>query len=95
MMNNKIGVQVVYNKSVNLLEKFKTALAMDISSCQLCIWDESMFTDEYAKIVNDAVAETGFEITTVWAGWGGPASGTLHTDPLPSVLFLPLTATLA
>ena len=70
MMNNRIGVQIVYNKSANLLEKFNTALAMDIRSCQLCIWDESMFTDEYAKIVKDAVAETGFEITTVWAGWG-------------------------
>ena len=81
MMNNKIGVQIVYNKSANLLEKFQTALSMNISSCQLCIWDESMFTDEYAKIVNDAVAETGFEITTVWAGWGGPCEWNFTYGP--------------
>ena len=81
MMNNNIGVQIVYNKSANLLEKFQTAMAMDIRSCQLCIWDESMFSDEYAKIVNDAVAETGFEITTVWAGWGGPCEWNFTYGP--------------
>ena len=81
MMNNNIGVQIVYNKSANLLEKFQTAMAMDIRSCQLCIWDESMFSDEYAKIVNEAVAETGFEITTVWAGWGGPCEWNFTYGP--------------
>ncbi len=81
MMNNKIGVQVNFSKGVDLVAAFKNALDMDITSCQICIWDESMFTEEYAKEVNDAVAATGFEITTVWAGWDGPCEWNFTDGP--------------
>ena len=81
MMNNKIGVQVNFSKGVDLVEAFRNAIDMDISSCQICIWDESMFTEEYAKAVNEAVAATGFEITTVWAGWDGPCEWNFTDGP--------------
>ena len=81
MMNNKIGVQVNFSKGVNLIESFKNVIEMDLTSCQLCIWDESMFTEEYAKAVNEAVAATGIEITTVWAGWDGPCEWNFTDGP--------------
>jgi sugar phosphate isomerase/epimerase len=81
MMNNKIGVMVSYGKGVDLKESFKNAIDMDIKSCQLGIWDESMFTEEYAKEVNEAVATTGFEITTLWAGWDGPCEWNFTYGP--------------
>ena len=81
MMNNKIGVQVNFSKGVDLVAAFKTAVDMGIPSCQICIWDESMFTEEYAKAVNEAVAATGIEITTVWAGWDGPCEWNFTDGP--------------
>jgi len=81
MMNNKIGVQVNFSKGVNLTASFKNVIEMDITSCQLCIWDESMLTKEYADQVNEAVAATGIEITTVWAGWDGPCEWNFTDGP--------------
>ena len=72
MMNNDIGVLIFYKKEVDLVEKFKLAKSMGINSCQLSIWDESMYSLEYAEIINDAVAQTEFKITAIWAGWDGP-----------------------
>jgi sugar phosphate isomerase/epimerase len=40
-----------------------------------------MFTEEYAKAVNEAVAATGIEITTVWAGWDGPCEWNFTDGP--------------
>ncbi|MBE6625866.1 MAG: sugar phosphate isomerase/epimerase [Ruminococcaceae bacterium] len=80
-MNNKIGVQVNFSKGVNLTASFKNVIEMDITSCQLCIWDESMLTKEYADQVNEAVAATGIEITTVWAGWDGPCEWNFTDGP--------------
>lgn len=80
-MKDRIGVLIAYNKETDLLQKFKTALDMGIRSCQLSIWDESMFSDEYAQVVNRAVKETGFEITTVWSGWGGPCEWNFTYGP--------------
>lgn len=72
MMNNDIGVLISYKKEVDLIERFKLAQSMGINSCQLSIWDESMYSEEYAEIINNAVAQTGFKITAIWAGWDGP-----------------------
>ena len=72
MMNNDIGVLIFYKKEIDLIERFKLAQSMGINSCQLSIWDESMFSEEYADIINNAVAQTGFKITAIWAGWDGP-----------------------
>ena len=72
MMNNDIGVLIFYKKEIDLIERFKLAQSMGINSCQLSIWDESMYSEEYADIINNAVAQTGFKITAIWAGWDGP-----------------------
>lgn len=71
-MNNSIGVQILYKPTTDLDKEFKKALAMEMDSCQLCIWDEAMYSDTYAAQVNEAVQANGFKITSVWAGWGGP-----------------------
>ena len=81
MMNNEIGVLISYKKTVDILEKFKMANAMDISSCQLSMWDETMFTEEYANALKAAMEETGFKISALWAGWGGPCEWNFTYGP--------------
>ncbi len=71
-MNNTIGVQIVYRTTTDLDKEIKKAKDMELESCQLCIWDESIYSDEYAARVNEAVKENNFKISSVWAGWYGP-----------------------
>ncbi len=71
-MNNTIGVLINYAKGMDLVAKFREAQEMGMASCQLCIWDEALYSDENAEAVKAALAETGFTISTLWAGWNPP-----------------------
>ena len=71
-MNNTIGVLINYTKGMDLVAKFREAQEMGLGSCQLCIWDEALYRDENALAVKAALEETGFVISTVWAGWDMP-----------------------
>ncbi len=72
-MNNKIGVLIGLSQKYDIGEKIKQAKDMGFDSCQLCVWDMSLYSDEIAEKVNAAVAANpGFEISLLWAGWDGP-----------------------
>ena len=72
-MNNKIGVLIKLSKEIKIEDKIKQAVEMGFESCQLCVWDMSLYTDEMAEKINTAVlANPGFEISLLWAGWEGP-----------------------
>ena len=80
-MNNGIGVIIHYIKSMDIELEFKKAIDMEINSCQLCIWDESIYCDESAEAVNQALKNTGFKITAVWGGWAGPCEWNFSYGP--------------
>lgn len=81
MLNNKIGVLIDYGRDVDLVEKFEKAKSMGIETCQLCIWDTTLYNSTYAKIVRDAVEKTGFTITSLWSGWSGPCEWNFTYGP--------------
>ena len=72
MLKNGIGVQIVYRTTTDLDKEIKKAIDMELESCQLCIWDESIYTEEYAARINEAVEKNNFKISSIWAGWAGP-----------------------
>ena len=80
-MNNGIGVRITYTKETNLTERFIKAMDMELSSCQLCVWDEELFSAESAEQVNKAISETGFKISALWAGWDGPCEWNFSYGP--------------
>ena len=80
-MKNEIGVRISYNKDTNLVERFIKAKEMELVSCQLCVWDETLFSAESAERVKDAIAQTGFKISALWAGWGGPCEWNFSYGP--------------
>ncbi len=80
-MEHKIGVQIVYTKESDLLREFRRAMDMELESCQLCVWDEGIYSAEYVKKINDAVQETGMRISSVWAGWDGPCEWNFTYGP--------------
>jgi len=80
-MKNEIGVRISYKKETELVARFKQAQEMELGSCQLCIWDESLYTPESAEVVNKAIEETGFKISALWAGWEGPCEWNFTYGP--------------
>ena len=72
-MNNSIGVLINYNKDTDLCREFEKAERLELSSCQLCVWDPDIYRDErYAEALETAMCKTEFKVTALWGGWGGP-----------------------
>lgn len=63
----KLGTMV--NLTENVAEGFAKLKDFGLSTCQLCCWNLSLFTDEYAEIVKNACKEHGVTITALWCGW--------------------------
>lgn len=80
-MKNEIGVRISYNKDTDLRKRFEQAKEMELDSCQLNVWDEELFSAESAEKVNKALDETGFKISALWAGWGGPCEWNFSYGP--------------
>ena len=79
---SKIGVVIVVRKDTDILAKMQEAKAHGFACCQLVMWYSSMFTDETAERIRAAVAETGLEISTLWAGWSGPKEWNFTGGPM-------------
>ncbi|MBR7095718.1 MAG: sugar phosphate isomerase/epimerase [Clostridia bacterium] len=80
-MNNPIGVLINYAGQADIADRFRKAQAMGMTSCQLCIWNEKYYGAEYAASVKAAMEETGFRVSTVWAGWSGPCEWNAYYGP--------------
>ena len=67
----KLGVFITLGDEV--APKMRQLRELGFETCMLSCWDPALFTDEYAEMVKRASAETGVEVSAVWAGWyGGP-----------------------
>lgn len=62
--------------------ELKKVRDMEISTCQISFWDPSLITNDLAAEVRMASKETGVEVTSLWAGWPGPAVWDFYGGPL-------------
>ena len=76
-----IGVLVRFTPGVDLLEEFTRVKEMNLTSCQLSVWDLSVYTDAYAKSLKAAVKKTGITVSGLWAGWSGPKEWNFTAGP--------------
>ena len=67
----KIGVLVPLTNRVE--EEFAKVRNLGLGSCQLCGWEEGLFTPEMARRVRTASEETGVSVSAFWCGWEPPA----------------------
>lgn len=67
----RVGVMINMKKGKDLREEFLRAKELDLDACQLSCWDTSLYTRENAELALAASAESGVEITALWAGWSG------------------------
>ena len=75
----KLGVIVYLSKNINV--EFKKIRDMGFTTCQLCCWEESMFNEEYAELVNKATFDNNVEVSAFWCGWQGPKVWDFYSGP--------------
>ena len=67
----KLGTMV--HLGDNVVEKIGDVKKYGLESFQLCAWNHSMMTKEWAEKIKAAADENGLEISAVWCGWSGAA----------------------
>lgn len=82
----KIGVLISAKPGKDMLEEFKKVRDLNLQSCQISFWDMDMYNDATAEEINRARAETGIEISTLWAGYSGPVEWNFTYGPLTAGL---------
>ncbi|NLO35299.1 MAG: sugar phosphate isomerase/epimerase [Clostridiaceae bacterium] len=68
----KIGSIIGYRPGTDLAAAFGQARQLGLDSCQLNIWDSTLFSEDQTQVVRQAQEKTGLEISALWAGWSGP-----------------------
>lgn len=76
-----IGILIAIRKETDFRAKFREAKEMGISSCQLSIWDGSLFTPDTAEKIRTAAQAEDFTISLLWAGWSGPCEWNFTAGP--------------
>lgn len=69
----EIGALIGLHKGDDILKRMTELRDMELQSCQINVWDTSLYTKAVADEVNEASRKTGIRVSTLWAGWSGPA----------------------
>lgn len=85
----KIGVMINVHGGSNILEELTKVKSLDLESCQISIWDPTLFTDALAEEINAAVAATGITVSTLWCGYSGPVEWNFTYGPMTAGLVPP------
>lgn len=76
-----IGVMIGVNRQTDFLSAFGEAKAIGLESCQISMWDPTMYTDETAEKIRTAMKETGLTVSLLWAGFSGPCEWNFTAGP--------------
>ena len=77
-----IGVLFHLKPEIDILQKFQEIKEMELQSCQITVWDTSLYTQENAAKIKEAAEKTGIKISTLWAGWSGPTEWNFTYGPV-------------
>ena len=85
----QIGVMVPVSHETDVRKEMEKIASLGLQSCQLSIWDPTLYTDEFAAEVNAASAATGITVSTLWAGYTGTIEWNFTYGPLTAGLVPP------
>ncbi len=85
----EIGIIIGVRKDTDILAELKKAKDLNLQTCQLSMWDPSMFNEETAEVVRAAVKETGIRVSTLWCGYSGTVEWNFTYGPLTAGLVPP------
>ena len=78
----KIGVLIHMRADTDMQAEFGKIRELELSCCQLCCWDPTLYTPEKAEYVKSCADAAGVEITALWAGWTGPSEWNFTYGPV-------------
>ena len=55
----KLGILISFSKNTNIEEEFEKVINMQLECCQLCCWDNTLYTYENAQKIKAAAKMTG------------------------------------
>lgn len=80
-MAEKLKIGVMTSLRDDLSEEFKKVRDFGLASTQLACWDPEKFTTENSSAIDKARKEYDIEISTLWAGYPGPAHWNFTEGP--------------
>lgn len=80
-MSEKLRIGVMMTLRPNVREELQKVRELGLDNCQLNCWDMSQYSDENASSLSAASRELGVEVTSVWAGYPGPAKWNFTEGP--------------
>jgi len=87
----KLKIGVMTSLSHDPEAEMRKVHDLGLSSCQLACWDPSRYTGDAADAVLQACRKYGVEVSTVWAGYSGPAVWNFTEGPSTIGLVPPAT----
>ena len=75
----RLGVIVGLNEHAEA--SFRRAADLGLPTCQVAVWNPALYATDRGRALPAAAQRTGVEITTIWAGWPGPAVWDLVKGP--------------
>lgn len=79
---SKIGVLITLNPGTDLDKEFAKVKDLGLASCQVCIWEPALYTDENAAKIVQCMEKYGVEVSTLWVGWTGPCEWNFTHGPV-------------
>ena len=79
---NKIGVLIGVRPETDIFAEIKKVKDIGGECCQITIWNPSLYNDNTAEAIISASEKYGVEISTLWAGWSGPAEWNFTAGPM-------------
>ena len=76
-----IGIMIGGRADKDFKAEFQKAVDLGITSCQISIWDQSLYNDEFITNLKNAIDETGFSISGIWGGYSGPCEWNFKYGP--------------
>lgn len=77
----KIGVLISLRQDTDIRAEMKKVRDLGGECCQITVWNTAFYTEENAKAIREASLEYGVEVSTLWAGWSGPAEWNFSYGP--------------
>ena len=72
---------LIVNLSEKVEDSFRQVADVGLRTCQLCCWQPDILSPALAALVRDAVARTGIEVSSFWAGHRGEAAWNFIKGP--------------
>ncbi len=78
---SKLDIGVLVSLNEKPAEEIKKVADLGLHSCQVCSWDQKVWTDKVGRELVSACRKYKVNVSTFWAGYSGPATWNFTEGP--------------